>query len=143
MATQATATLGPASGGRITGADGVRALAALMVIFHHLFQKLAAGTQSPWLQDVHGMIIKGAAGVSIFFVLSGMLLSYPFWRAYFEKRPHPSIRHYVARRAARIVPGFYVALAVSFWVSAVIASNHGYTVAHARRRLSAGPTVTS
>jgi peptidoglycan/LPS O-acetylase OafA/YrhL len=143
MATQATATLGPPSGGRITGADGVRALAALMVIFHHLFQKLAAGTQSPWLQDVHGMIIKGAAGVSIFFVLSGMLLSYPFWRAYFEKRPHPSIRHYVARRAARIIPGFYVALAVSFWVSSVIASNQGYTVAHALRRLIAGATFTS
>ena len=84
------------------------------------------------------MIIKGAAGVSIFFVLSGMLLSYPFWRAYFEKRPHPSIRHYVARRAARIMPGFYVALAVSFWVSSVIARNQGYTVAHSIRRLDRG-----
>src|SRR5664279_5953773 len=108
--------------GRISGADGVRALAALMVIFHHIFQKLDAGAQSLWLQDVHGMIIKGASGVSIFFVLSGMLLSYPFWRAYFEKRPHPSIRHYVVRRAARIMPGFYVALGVSVWVSTAIAA---------------------
>jgi len=128
---------------RISGADGVRALAALGVMFHHLFQKLQAGTQSPWLQDVHGMIIKGAAGVSVFFVLSGMLLSYPFWRAYFEKRPHPSIRHYVARRAARIVPGFYVALAVSFWVSSVIAANRGGHVSYGLRRLIAGATFTS
>ena len=128
---------------RISGADGVRALAALMVIFHHLFQKLDANGQSAWLQDAHGMIIKGASGVSIFFVLSGMLLSFPFWRAYFEKRPRPNIRHYVARRAARIMPGFYVALAVSFWVTAVIARNHGAQVTQPIRRLIAGATFTS
>jgi peptidoglycan/LPS O-acetylase OafA/YrhL len=129
--------------GRISGADGVRALAALMVIFHHLFQKLAAGSQSAWLQDAHGMIIKGASGVSIFFVLSGMLLSFPFWRAYFQKRPHPSIRHYVARRAARIMPGFYVALAVSFWVTAATARSHGAQITQPLRRLIAGATFTS
>lgn len=133
----------PEPSGRITGADGVRALAALMVIFHHLFQKLYAPGQSPWLQDAHGMIIKGASGVSIFFVLSGMLLSYPFWRAYFQKRPHPNIRHYVARRAARIMPGFYVALAVSFWVTAATARSHGAQVTQPLRRLIAGATFTS
>jgi len=37
--------------GRISGADGVRAAAALMVIAHHLAQKLAAWGQSTWLQD--------------------------------------------------------------------------------------------
>ena len=131
------------SKGRISGADGARALAALGVIFHHVFQKLEAWTQSPWLQDIHGFIIKGASGVSVFFVLSGMLLSYPFWRAYFEKRPHPSIRHYVARRAARIMPGFYAALAVGFWVSAVIARHDGVPVVQPLRRLIAGATFTS
>ncbi len=137
------ATMAAPAKGRISGADGVRALAALGVIFHHLFQKLQAGTQSPWLQDVHGMIIKGAAGVSVFFVLSGMLLSYPFWRAYFEKRPLPSLRHYVARRAARIMPGFYAALAVSFVVTAAIARNNGAHVTQPLRRLIAGATFTS
>jgi len=131
------------TGSRVSGADGVRALAALMVIFHHLFQKLYATGQSAWLQDAHGMIIKGASGVSIFFVLSGMLLSLPFWRAYFEKRPHPSIRHYVSRRAARIMPGFYVALAVSFFVTAAIARSHGADVIQPLRRLLAGATFTS
>ena len=128
---------------RIPGADGVRALAALGVIFHHIFQKFQAGTQVAWLQDVHGLAIKGAAGVSVFFVLSGMLLSYPFWRAYFEKRPHPSVRHYVARRAARIMPGFYAALAVSFVVTAVIAANRGSHTTQPVRRLIAGATFTS
>ena len=131
------------TGSRVSGADGVRALAALMVIFHHLFQKLYATGQSAWLQDAHGMIIKGASGVSIFFVLSGMLLSLPFWRAYFEKRPHPSIRHYVSRRAARIMPGFYVALAVSFFVTAAIARSHGADVIQPLRRLLAGATFTA
>lgn len=129
--------------GRITGADGVRAIAALMVIFHHLAQKLAAGEQSAWLQTVHGLLIKGASGVSIFFVLSGMLLSYPFWTAYFLKKPHPSIGHYVKRRAQRIIPGFYVALGVSFYVAATIASHDGYQIVHPVRRLIQGATFTS
>ncbi len=129
--------------GRISGADGVRALAALGVVFHHIFQKFDAGIQSSGVQDLHAVIIKGASGVSVFFVLSGMLLSYPFWRAYFEKRPHPSIRHFVARRAARIMPGFYAALAVSFWVSAFLAGRDGIHVIQPIRRLIAGATFTS
>lgn len=128
---------------RISGADGVRAIAALMVIFHHLFQKLAAWDQAAWLQDVHGFFIKGAAGVSIFFVLSGMLLSHPFWMAYFAKRPFPRIGHYVKRRAQRIMPGFYVALGVSFIVAGVIARHDGYDVPHAVWRLVSGLTFTS
>jgi len=129
--------------GRISGADGVRAAAALMVIAHHLAQKLAAWGQSTWLQDVHGILIKGASGVSVFFVLSGMLLSYPFWTAFFLKRPYPSIGHYIKRRAQRIVPGFYVALGVSFVVSGIIANHDGYAIVHPLRRLIQGATFTS
>ena len=129
--------------GRIAGADGVRALAALMVIFHHLSQKLAPWGQTAWLQDVHGVLIKGASGVSIFFVLSGMLLSYPFWTAYFLKKPHPAIGHYVKRRAQRILPGFYVALGVSYVVAGTLARSDGYQIVHPLRRLIQGATFTS
>jgi len=101
---------------RIAGADGMRALAALGVMFSHIFQRLAMD-QEGWLLTFQGIMMNGAYGVIIFFILSGMLLSLPFWRAYLDGAPRPSLRHYVRRRAARIVPGFYASLLVSFAVS--------------------------
>lgn len=106
--------IGPrALGGRLVGADGVRAFAALWVVFSHLFQRLHLPSQSPVVQDLQVMAMKGAFGVSIFFVLSGMLLAYPFWTAYLTGRPRPGLRRYARRRVARIVPGFYASLLVS------------------------------
>lgn len=99
---------------RIIGADGVRALAALGVIFSHLYQRLNQPVQTGWYQDVQAVFMHGAYGVSTFFVLSGMLLSYPFWKAYLTGAKRPSLRHYVRRRAARIVPAYYASLLVSF-----------------------------
>ena len=97
--------VGPSDGARVRGADGVRAFAALWVVGSHLFQRLRLEPQEPWLQDVQLVMMKGAFGVSAFFVLSGMLLSLPFWRAYLTGRPYPSLRHYARRRFARIAPG--------------------------------------
>ncbi|MCR6711910.1 MAG: acyltransferase [Demequina sp.] len=99
---------------RIAGADGLRAAAALGVVFSHLFQRLAFDQHGTVWADIQGVAMKGAYGVSVFFVLSGTLLSLPFWTAYFSGDKMPSLRHYAKRRAARIVPGFYVALTVSF-----------------------------
>ena len=61
----------------------------------------------------------GAFGVAIFFLLSGFLLSGPFWGAYDAGRPMPSLRTYALRRAARIMPGYYTALTVSLILAAV------------------------
>jgi peptidoglycan/LPS O-acetylase OafA/YrhL len=101
----------------LLGADGVRAIACLMVIFHHLFQRLSLPDQTPFVQDIQVFLLKGSLGVSAFFVLSGMLLSYPFWKRYLEGKPFPSIREYMRRRAARIMPGFYTSLLVGFLIT--------------------------
>ena len=106
--------------GRLAGADGLRAVAALAVVFHHLFQRLDLYAQPQWLQEVQVVLLKGAYGVSVFFVLSGMLLSYPFWMAYLSGERYPRIGHYAKRRFARIAPGFYASLTVSFVVSLAI-----------------------
>lgn len=126
---------------RLSGADGVRAFAALAVIAHHMWQNFN-GYAHPdsWLGDLHAVLVKGAAGVSVFFVLSGMLLSYPFWKAYFARERRPRLGHYVKRRAARIMPGFYVALLVSFVVANAY---YGDGVQQPLRRLIAGATFTS
>ena len=101
---------------RIAGADGMRALAALGVIFSHLYQRLNMDAQEPWYQGLQAFFMHGAYGVSTFFVLSGMLLSYPFWVSFITGTKRPSLRHYAKRRAARIVPAYYASLAVSFVV---------------------------
>lgn len=97
---------------RFTGADGVRAIACLSVILHHLSQRLAMPAQEKWLQEVQSVALLGNSGVSLFFVLSGFLLSFPFWSAYLENEAFPSIRTYAKRRAARIMPGYYVSFLV-------------------------------
>jgi peptidoglycan/LPS O-acetylase OafA/YrhL len=101
----------------LLGADGVRAIACLMVIFHHLFQRLSFPDQTPFVQDIQVFLLKGSLGVSAFFVLSGMLLSYPFWKRYLKGKPFPSIREYIRRRAVRIMPGFYASLLVGFLIT--------------------------
>ena len=134
-----TSTPTPAQAGRVAGADGLRAAAALWVVLYHLYQRLELPAQEPWLQQVQLVLMKGAFGVSIFFVLSGMLLSIPFWRAYLTGEPRPRLNYYVRRRAARIVPGFYASLAVSFVVSLLLFPDAQHQVL----RLLSGATFTS
>lgn len=98
----------------LSGADGVRAIACLMVIFHHIFQRLMISVQPPWLAQLQSFIMLGSSGVSVFFVLSGFLLSYPFWKNYLQDKDFPSIKIYSLRRAARIMPGYYLNLILSF-----------------------------
>jgi peptidoglycan/LPS O-acetylase OafA/YrhL len=124
---------------RILGADGIRAMAALAVIFSHLYQRLNMPMQADWYQQVQLVFLKGAFGVSTFFVLSGMLLSYPYWKAYLAGRPMPQLGHFVRRRAARIVPAYYASLIVSFALTFAIAPD----AAHKVWRLVAGLTFTS
>lgn len=123
----------------LNGADGLRALACLGVIFHHLSQTLQVQQQTDAIQEMHSFMMMGSIGVSIFFVLSGYLLSYPFWRQYLQGGEFPSIRQYALRRAARIMPGYYIALAVGvIWV---LASN--IPVEHFWLRTLTGFTFTS
>jgi ABC-type glycerol-3-phosphate transport system permease component/peptidoglycan/LPS O-acetylase OafA/YrhL len=97
----------------LLGADGIRAIACLMVIVHHLAQRLEMQSQTPIVRDVQAFLMQGSAGVSAFFVLSGLLLSLPFWRRYLSEKPMPDLLEYTRRRAVRIVPGFYASLLVS------------------------------
>lgn len=130
---------GPQHPSRITGADGLRALAALGVMLSHIFQRLGMDGQPEWLSVLQGVMMKGAYGVSIFFVLSGMLLSMPFWRSYLTGAPMPRIGHYARRRAARIVPGYWASLVVSFALVFALFPD----APHAVRRFVAGLTFTS
>lgn len=97
----------------LAGADGLRALACLGVIFHHFFQHLAMPFQRNPVQEIQSFFLLGNSGVSVFFVLSGFLLSYPFWKQYLNEGHFPDMKKYAIHRAGRIIPGFYAALLAS------------------------------
>jgi len=92
---------------RLNGFDGMRAIACLAVLVHHLYQRNGGGLALRVGTDL------AEAGVSLFFVLSGALLSYPFWQNYVTNESLPNLKHYAIHRAARIVPAFYLVLIVT------------------------------
>lgn len=91
--------------------DGVRAIAALMVMFFHFFQGLhPTGTI---LLLVQKLSVIGQTGVSLFFVLSGFLIT----RILLVTRDSPRyFGDFYARRALRIFPLYYFFLILFYFV---------------------------
>jgi peptidoglycan/LPS O-acetylase OafA/YrhL len=123
----------------LRGADGIRALACLAVIIHHASQRIMTQAQSAPVREIQSFLLLGNTGVSIFFVLSGFLLSYPFWKQFLNEGQFPDIRQYVLRRAARIMPGYYA----SFLVCTLIILLFQIPSEHFWIRLLSGLTFTS
>lgn len=97
---------------RYAALDGLRGLAAAAIVVHHA-----------WLFDHHGsasaldsVLDELRLGVALFFVLSGFLVYRPFVAAALDGGPRPSLRVYARRRAARILPAYWLVLAVAFVV---------------------------
>ena len=104
---------------RINGADGFRAIACLLVLLHHAIQRMNADFAPRWVKAIFFIGWRGEVGVSIFFVLSGCLLSFPFWNAFVNDHKMPNLKDYFSRRAARIVPGAWLALGVTTYIGVV------------------------
>jgi peptidoglycan/LPS O-acetylase OafA/YrhL len=98
--------------------DSVRALAALSVLFFH-----AVGIYGGALGQ-HGLravVARMEVGVVIFLVVSGFLLYRPFVMSHLTGDPSPGARAYLWRRVLRIVPAYWVALALA----ALLVPYHG------------------
>jgi peptidoglycan/LPS O-acetylase OafA/YrhL len=102
---------------RLLGSDFVRAAACSIVLLHHVVQRMGWNNDLPIFGFLKIFGVIGGLGVAIFFVLSGFLLARPFWQAVQRQEPMPSLRVYWMRRIARIVPGFWLALTVTFVLS--------------------------
>jgi len=105
---------------RVNGADGLRAIACLLVLFHHAAQRFNPEYSPAWIEALHFAGWRSEVGVALFFVLSGCLLSMPFWNAYVNATKGPSLVEYARNRIARIVPGVWLALFVSTFVAVKI-----------------------
>jgi peptidoglycan/LPS O-acetylase OafA/YrhL len=110
------------SGGRVLPQlDALRGVAILAVFVQHLGDRFmpfvdarvaaaSLGAATPWILTA---LHHAWWGVDLFFVLSGFSLAQGYLRAFDRGDPAPSPASFLIRRAARILPAYLVALAVT------------------------------
>jgi peptidoglycan/LPS O-acetylase OafA/YrhL len=95
---------------RLSGVDGLRGLAALIVVLFHVYG--AAG--GPELRVLRMNLLRpltdGWAAVNLFLVLSGFCLYWPFALRPDKPNRPLQLRSYIARRSLRILPTYYASL---------------------------------
>ncbi len=117
----------PAStGGRLLfpALTGIRAVAAFMVFFHHLPFHLKPGFFT-------GIQLSFHTGVTLFFVLSGFLITYSYYETA-SIQPH-WLKGYFIRRFARIYPVYFLLLTlvvIKEHYSDIIFLIQNYTLTH-------------
>jgi peptidoglycan/LPS O-acetylase OafA/YrhL len=107
---------------RLSGLDGIRGLAALYVVFNHIFERAFPGylaDHAPWWA---GWFIYGRFAVVVFIVLSGFSLALSparhGWRL-------ESVSRFAGRRARRILPAYLAALAFSLAIAWLVVPQPG------------------
>lgn len=94
--------------------NGIRAIAAIMVIIHHIEQFLGIMGKPNYFENPIIMQI-GKLGVTLFFVLSGFLISYLLF-AEEKKEGTIFIKEFYIRRILRIWPLYYLIIFLSFFI---------------------------
>lgn len=97
---------------RIQPLDGVRGLAALLVMFYWYLQQ-GGGTAYAWLGSGVRYITLGQTGVDLFFVLSGFLITRILIAT---KREKNYFKSFYMRRVLRILPLYYLFLVIYYFV---------------------------
>jgi peptidoglycan/LPS O-acetylase OafA/YrhL len=89
---------------RILALDGVRGVAVLLILFHHLV--LASGIDQVfwWDRQVYKIACSSWLGVDLFFVLSGFLITGILFNS---KGSNQYFRSFYGRRVLRIFPLYY------------------------------------
>jgi peptidoglycan/LPS O-acetylase OafA/YrhL len=100
---------------RSAGIDGVRGIAALTVFCFHvwLYGRLFTPSTEP-VDTAAKVAFQFRLGLICFFVLTGYLLYRSFTRAARQQKGPVDWRLYVQRRAARILPAYYVSIFLTF-----------------------------
>ena len=130
---QACPTSVPALAGprpqRLAGLDGLRGLAALFVVVHHVFLRAFPGYPVDRAPFWAGWFIYGRFAVVVFIVLSGFSLALSparhGWRL-------DGVFRFAQRRARRILPPYWAALAFSLAVAWLVVPPPGQGVPDAK-----------
>jgi peptidoglycan/LPS O-acetylase OafA/YrhL len=115
-------TAEPARGSRISGLDGLRGLAALYVVANHDFERAFPGYPAHHAPSWAGWFIYGRFAVVVFIVLSGFSLALVPARRGWSLN---GIGEFARRRARRILPAYWAALAFSLAVAWLIVPQNG------------------
>ncbi len=99
-------------GAHFDALDGYRALAALMVMLTHV----ATTTGLSSTNEFGHLLARCDFGVPLFFLMSGFLLYRPWVRTALEGRARPHLGRYALRRAARILPLYWVVVITTMLV---------------------------
>lgn len=109
-------SLSPSSGRSVDALDGLRACAVVMIFMRHSWGLAGSPAVSialgSWTIDFSPLIMLSSNGVDLFFVLSGYLLARRFIAANSNGQSPPDVRRYASARAYRILPGYFLAVAV-------------------------------
>jgi peptidoglycan/LPS O-acetylase OafA/YrhL len=111
--------------GRVAGLDGLRGLAALYVVVNHIFERAFPGYPADHAPFWAAGFIYGRFAVVVFIVLSGLSLALApardGWRL-------DGVARFARRRAWRILPAYWAALAFSLAVAWLILPPPGEAV---------------
>ncbi len=114
---------------RLVGLDGIRGLAALYVVINHVFLRAFPGYPVDHAPFWAGWFIYGRFAVVVFIVLSGFSLALSparhGWRL-------DAVSEFARRRARRILPAYWAALAFSLAVAWLIIPQPGHGVPDAK-----------
>ena len=115
------------SGEFIPEIDGLRFIAIMAVIFHHLIAHYLTETQrlgpvnlpAEWYQvysrsRLVSLLFPGYFGVHLFFVISGFILALPFARRHFGRASVPALKRYYLRRLTRMEPPYIINISLAF-----------------------------
>jgi peptidoglycan/LPS O-acetylase OafA/YrhL len=97
----------PPDPSRLPALDALRAVGAIAVVACHVGFNTGASANGFW----GGFLARMDVGVAIFFALSGFLLFRPLAMAKAAGRKRPGAGRYIWKRALRILPAYWVAVA--------------------------------
>lgn len=99
----------PTHGGRIVELDGLRGIAALVVVIFHYVNNQLVANETRLAQVLAKLTEFGWVGVDLFFVLSGFLIGTILIRNKPSKRYFST---FFVRRVVRIIPNYFLAVAI-------------------------------
>jgi peptidoglycan/LPS O-acetylase OafA/YrhL len=94
------------------GIEGLRGLAALTILFYHVWLYGAPGAVEAPLGPSVKVLAHLSTSVTLFFVLSGFLLFRPYAAAALRDQATPRTRQYFLNRALRILPAYWFSLLI-------------------------------
>jgi peptidoglycan/LPS O-acetylase OafA/YrhL len=95
--------------------DGLRGIAIALVVWYHLWLITWLAADVHVLGQTYNFNVfpeTGFVGVDLFFFISGFVLFYPYAMTLFDGRPQQSLGIFAYRRMLKIVPSYYLSIAL-------------------------------